>query len=143
MDAAQLGQVQQQIHQELTAVQELVSVQQQQLAVLQQQLVQQAQQRPVASPASFTTKLPEFTGAGRVDLWARDFWICCSLRRSVTRRQPRNGVHGTQGSGDAQFDYVPWLKRERGVEVVPRGALQVSALHCGSETRARAEDASK
>ena len=34
MDAAQLGQVQQQIHQELTAVRELVSVQQQQLAVL-------------------------------------------------------------------------------------------------------------
>ena len=36
MDAAQLGQVQQQIHQELTAVREQVSVQQQQLAVLQQ-----------------------------------------------------------------------------------------------------------
>ena len=34
--------------------------------------MQQAQQRPVASPASFTAKLPEFTGAGRVDLWARD-----------------------------------------------------------------------
>ena len=37
MDAAQLGQVQQQIHQELTAVRELVSVQHQQLAVLQQE----------------------------------------------------------------------------------------------------------
>ena len=42
MDAAHQGQIQQQIHQELTAVRELVSVQQQQLAVLQQQLVQQA-----------------------------------------------------------------------------------------------------
>ena len=34
--------------------------------------MQQAQQQPVASPASFTAKLPEFTGTGRVDLWARD-----------------------------------------------------------------------
>ena len=61
----------------LTAVRELVSVQQQQLAVLQQQLVQQAQQRPVASPASFTAKLPEFTGAGRVDLWACGYDVRC------------------------------------------------------------------
>ena len=72
MDAAQLGQVQQQIHQELAAVRELVSIQQRQLAVLQQQLLQQAQQRPVASPASFTAKLLEFTGTGRVDLWAQE-----------------------------------------------------------------------
>jgi hypothetical protein len=73
MDAAQqLGQVQQQIHQELSAVRDLVNIQQQQLAVLQQQLVQQGQQRPAASPVSFTAKLPEFTGAGRVDLWTRD-----------------------------------------------------------------------
>ena len=72
MDAAQLGQVQQQIHQELTAVRELVSVQQQQLVVLLQQQVQHAQQRSVASPANFTAKLPEFTGAGIVYLWGRD-----------------------------------------------------------------------
>ena len=72
MDAAQLEQVQQQIHQELTAERELVSVQLQQLAVLRQQLVQQAQQRPVASPANFRAKLSEFTGACRVDPWARD-----------------------------------------------------------------------
>ena len=72
MDAAQPGHVHQQIHQGLTAVRELLSVQLQQLAVLQLQLVQQAQQRPVASPASFTAKLSEFTGKGRVDLWARD-----------------------------------------------------------------------
>ena len=50
----------------------------------------------MASPASFTAKLPEFTVAGRVDLWARDLdmlfaakkcdplsaydWVCRALK---------------------------------------------------------------
>ena len=96
MDAAQLGQVQQQIHQELTAVRELVSVQQHQLAVLQQRLVQQAQQRPVASPASFTAKLPDFTRGGRVDLCARDLDMLFAAKKC----DPSSAYHWASDSQD-------------------------------------------
>ena len=133
MDAAQLGQVQLQIHQELNAVRELVSIQQLQLAVLQQQLVQLAQQRPVASPASFTAKLPEYTGAGRVDLWAWDLDMLFAAK-TLPVVSLRLGVHGTEGSGATEFGYLQWRKRMGGVEVVPPAALQASVLQCGSET---------
>ena len=39
------------------------------------------QERPAASPASFTAKLPEFTGAGRVDLWARDLDMLLAVKK--------------------------------------------------------------
>ena len=98
---------------------ELVSVQQQQLAVLQQQLVQQAQQQPAACPASFAAKLPEFTGAGRVDLWARNL----DMRFAAKKCDPPSAYdwacHGTEGFGAAEFGYLPWRKRMGGVEVVP------------------------
>ena len=85
MDAAQRGQIKEQIHQGVTVVREVVGIQQQQLAVLRKQLVQQTWERLAASLAIFTPKLPEFTGAGRGDMWVR-IWRWCSHQRSVTRR---------------------------------------------------------
>ena len=53
-------------------------------------------------------------------------------------------MHGTEGSGTAEFGYLPWRKRMGGVEVFPPDALQASVLQCGSATElARAEDALK
>ena len=53
-------------------------------------------------------------------------------------------MHSTEGSGAAEFGYLPWQKRMGGVEVVPPDALQAYVLQCGSETEsARAEDAPK